>query len=92
MQFQGQGKAPLGVVYNTTMSRADAALTLALLYGFEGKREARVAAVAVTGTASSGEFAGHSAAATLVFQPVGGPTACLKGVTAANFTGVEAPY
>src|ERR1700736_5979938 len=50
MQFQGQGKAPLGVVYNTTMSRADAALTLALLYGMEGKKEARVAAGAVSGS------------------------------------------
>lgn len=50
MQFQGQGKPPLGVVYNTTMSRPDSALALALLHGFEGKREARVAGVAVSGS------------------------------------------
>jgi purine nucleosidase len=50
MQFQGQGKPPLGVVFNTTMSRADSALALALLYGFEGKREARVAGIAVCGS------------------------------------------
>src|SRR5688500_11664878 len=46
MQF---GPPPVtGVVYNTTMSRPDAALTLALLWGLEGKREARVASVAIT--------------------------------------------
>ena len=46
MQF---GAPPVvGVVYNTTMSRSDAALSLALLYGLEGKREARVASVAIT--------------------------------------------
>ena len=50
MQFPGQGKAPLGVVYNTTMSRPDAALALAMLLGYEGKREARVAAIAVNGS------------------------------------------
>ena len=46
MQF---GPPPVtGVVYNTTMSRPDAALTLALLWGLEGKREARVASIAIT--------------------------------------------
>ena len=46
MQF---GPPPVtGVVYNTTMSRPDAALSLALLYGLEGKREARVASIAIT--------------------------------------------
>src|SRR5688500_3405185 len=47
MQFGGPPPV-VGVVYNTTMSRPDAALTLALLYGFEGKREGRVASIAVT--------------------------------------------
>ena len=42
-----QGKQPLGVVYNTSMSRPDAVLALAMLYGFEGKREARMTAIAV---------------------------------------------
>src|SRR5207248_735047 len=55
------------------------------------KTTGALAGVLVTGTASSGEFAGHSAAATLVFSPTGGPTACLKGATSATFTGVEAP-
>ena len=46
MQFRGQPQ-PLCVVYNTSMSRPDAALALAALYGYEGKREARLMAVAV---------------------------------------------
>ena len=50
MQFSGQQKPPLGVVYLTTMSRPDSALALALMHGFEGKREARVGAVAVIGS------------------------------------------
>ena len=50
MQFPGQQKPPLGVVYLTTMSRPDSALALALLHGYEGKREARVGAVAVIGS------------------------------------------
>ena len=46
MQFR---RSPVvGVVYNTTLSRPDAALALALLYGLEGKRESRVASIAVT--------------------------------------------
>jgi hypothetical protein len=47
MQFRGRPPV-VGVVYDTTMSRPDAALALALLYGFEGKREARIASIAVT--------------------------------------------
>ncbi len=49
MQFNF-AKPALGVLYNTTMSRPDAALALAMLYGFEGKREARAGALALTGT------------------------------------------
>src|SRR5688572_4925650 len=47
MQFGGPPPV-VGIIYNTTMSRPDAALTLALLYGLENKREARVASIAVT--------------------------------------------
>ncbi len=43
------GKPPLGVIYNTSMNRPDAALALAELYGFEGKREARMGSVCVVG-------------------------------------------
>ena len=49
MQFNF-AKPALGVVYNTTMSTPDAALALAILYGFEGKKEARVGALALTHT------------------------------------------
>ena len=42
-----QGKQPLGVLYNTSVARPDSVLALALLYGYEGKREARMTAIAV---------------------------------------------
>ena len=48
MQFPGQAPV-VGVVYSTTMSRADSALALALLYGLGGKREARLGAISVMG-------------------------------------------
>ena len=61
MQFR---RPPVpGIVYNTTLSRPDAALALALLHGLEGKREARVAAVAVTENSL-----GAAAFADLVFR------------------------
>jgi hypothetical protein len=47
MQFEG--KQPLGVVYNTSMSRPDAVFALAMLYGFTSKREARIGSVSVNG-------------------------------------------
>jgi hypothetical protein len=43
------GKPPIGVIYNTSMNRPDAALALAELYGFEGKRESRMGSVCVVG-------------------------------------------
>jgi purine nucleosidase len=43
------GKQPIGVIYNTSMNRPDAALALALLYGFEGRRESRMGAICVVG-------------------------------------------
>jgi hypothetical protein len=43
------GKQPIGVLYNTSMTRPDAALALAELYGFEGKRESRLGSVCVVG-------------------------------------------
>jgi hypothetical protein len=43
------GKQPIGVIYNTSMSRPDAALALAELYAFEGKRESRMGSVCVVG-------------------------------------------
>src|SRR5664279_6003512 len=47
---QGFGaKPPMGVIYNTSMTRPDAALALAGMYGFEGKRESRMGSVCVVG-------------------------------------------
>jgi hypothetical protein len=48
MQFEP--KAPQGVVYITSMSRPDAALALAMLYEFQGKRESRMGSVCVSGS------------------------------------------
>ena len=49
MQFAGQGKPPLGIIFDSDMgARIDAALALALLYGFEGKGEARLTSVSVS--------------------------------------------
>jgi hypothetical protein len=48
MQFEP--KAPQGVVYITSMSRPDAALALAMLYGFQSKRESRMGSVCVNGS------------------------------------------
>ena len=48
MQFPGQGKPPVGVVFDTDLDSVDDALTLALLYGLDGKREARVVSVSVS--------------------------------------------
>lgn len=48
MQFED--KKPSGVVYITSMSRPDAALALAMLYGFQGKKESRMGSVCVNGS------------------------------------------
>ena len=49
MQFQGQGRAALGVVYDCDMGETiDTALALALLYGIQGKNEARVISLSVS--------------------------------------------
>jgi hypothetical protein len=48
--LQGRGgPAPIGIVYNTSMARPDAALALAGLYVFGIRRQSRVGAVCVTG-------------------------------------------
>ena len=49
MQNPFGGRQPLGVIYNTSMTRPDAALALAELYAFQGKRESRMGAVCVVG-------------------------------------------
>src|SRR5438093_314668 len=47
-QFFGQGKPPLGVVFDSDMDAGiDDALALAMLFGFEGKNEARVISISI---------------------------------------------
>ena len=49
MQFPGQGKPPVAIVFDSAMGeRIDDALALALLYGFDGKNEARLISVSVS--------------------------------------------
>src|SRR5579863_10441609 len=48
MQFQGQGKPPLGVVFDCDMGNTiDDALALAMLYGLQGKNTIRLISVIV---------------------------------------------
>lgn len=49
MQFGGQGKPPVGVVFDCDMgTTVDDVLALALLYGLQGKNEIRVAGLSVS--------------------------------------------
>ena len=45
MQFPGKAKPSIGIVFDCAMGRIDDALALAMLHGFEGKNEARIAAI-----------------------------------------------
>src|SRR6266403_749110 len=45
---QFQAKPPVGVVFDTGMSRIDDALAMSLLYGFDGKNEVRLVALTVS--------------------------------------------
>lgn len=48
MQFPGGAKPPVGIVFDAAMNRIDDVLALAQLHGFEGKDQARIAAIAVS--------------------------------------------
>jgi hypothetical protein len=49
MQFQPQGRPPVGIVFDADLGNTiDDALALAMLYGFQGKGEARVLSVSTT--------------------------------------------
>src|SRR5882762_7276168 len=49
MQFQPQGKPPLGIVFDADLGNTiEGALALASLHGFQGKSESRVIAVSTT--------------------------------------------
>src|SRR5690349_17094314 len=49
MQFQPQGKPPVGIVFDADLgNNIESALALASLYGFQGKGESRVISVSTT--------------------------------------------
>jgi len=48
MQFPGTAKPPVGIVFDSAMDRIDDVLALAMLHGFDGKDQARIAAIAVS--------------------------------------------
>ncbi len=49
MQFFGTGeKPPVGIVYDTALTRIDEALAISLMFGLDGKREARVAELSLS--------------------------------------------
>lgn len=49
MQARGQARPPLGIIYDSALGgRVDEALALALLYGLDGKNEARISALTLT--------------------------------------------
>jgi inosine-uridine nucleoside N-ribohydrolase len=49
MQFKGNVKPPVGIIFDSDMGTSiDGALALALLYGFDGKNEARVVSISVS--------------------------------------------
>jgi inosine-uridine nucleoside N-ribohydrolase len=49
MQFPGQGKPPVAIIFDSAMGqRIDDALALALLYGFDGRNEARLVSVSTS--------------------------------------------
>lgn len=49
IQAPARPAAPIGIVYNTSMSRPDSALALAAIYAFDNKREAKIGSVCVAG-------------------------------------------
>jgi purine nucleosidase len=48
MQFPGPAKPPVGIVFDSALRRIDDVLALAMLHGFDGKEQARIAAVCVS--------------------------------------------
>src|SRR5258708_4311166 len=49
MQFPGQRRPPAGIVFRTRMGSAiDHAVAIAMLHGFAGKDEARIASISVS--------------------------------------------
>jgi inosine-uridine nucleoside N-ribohydrolase len=47
MQFPGHAKPSIGIVFDCAMGKIDDALALAMLHGYDGKNEARIAAISL---------------------------------------------
>jgi purine nucleosidase len=73
-QFFGPGKPPAGVVFDSDMSGIDDALALALLFGLEGKNEARAISISVS-TPNLSAAAFCDAVARFYTEPAGNPGA-----------------
>ena len=57
MQFPGNVKPPVGIVFDSDMgNRIDTALAMSLLYGLDGKNEARVVSVSVSKPGTGRKF------------------------------------
>jgi hypothetical protein len=49
LQFPGQGKPPVGVIFDSNLGvSVDSALALSLLYGFDGKNDVRIVSLSVS--------------------------------------------
>ena len=48
MQFPAAAKPPVGIVFDSAMRRIDDVLALAMLHGFDGKDQARIASISVS--------------------------------------------
>ena len=48
MQASGQARPPVGIVFDTAISRIDDALALAMLYALDGKNESRLVSVSIS--------------------------------------------
>jgi hypothetical protein len=48
MQFPGAAKPPVGIVFDSAMNTAGDVLALAMLHGFDGKDQARIAAISIS--------------------------------------------
>ncbi len=48
MQFPAVAKPPVGILFDSAMDRIDDVLALAMLHGFDGKDQARIAAIGIS--------------------------------------------
>ncbi len=101
MQFGGQGKPPLGVIYDADFgSTVDVPLALALLYGLQGKNDSRVISVTTTRPSVSSaafcdvlvRFYTGEPGGFFVAQPIGMPTGAAPEDTPLLTSVLSKPY